>query len=1235
MSQKNENKPAENDSEQVLKHMLSILKFDQQNLQAFLDNALNEMLALTQSHFGYIYQYEEAAKQLVLKSWSNEVMKSCAVVNPQTCYELGKTGIWGEAVRQRKPIIINDFQKRHPLKKGYPEGHVELQRYMTIPVFDQGKIVAVVGLANRKAPYTDADVPQLNLIMAAIWKVVILNESLQRENHLKKVLLGIRNVNQMITKVNDPAELIRESCKNVTAAFGYLNAWIMLMDKKQKMTDFASAGSDEGCGELEMLLSKGFQTSCVKRALQEDGLVTFNAAKINCADCPMATIDVKKAAMSRALRYQGEVYGVITVWVPARFIHLEEEKELFQELTGDIAFALYKINLEKERNKLEKNLYERNKELNCLLQIRQEMQIEQPEGIFIHHLIEHMKTVFRFPDKLEVVITLEQKKYGVIRDASPQNTLTADIKVGIDSEAIGKIVLTYNGKSAFFLPEEQRLLNHIALMVSQWFEHTQAQEHLRFSEEHLAMTLQSIGDGVLATDLNGKITRMNAIAGKFTGYQQEEAKGKNIQDVFKIVNAETREAVINPIEKVFKTGNIVGLANHTVLISKNGNEYQISDSAAPIRDKNGKIHGVILVFSDVTEQYQRIKAVTESEARFKKFFETVPGAVSITEVETGKYIDVNPAFERLSGYKKEELIGKTSLEINIWANPNDRTRFVEALKSSNIVSNMEATFITKSGADLYGLMSATFAEFNGKSHIVLIVNDITDLHMARLGIHKSNTILEQLPASVLITDKEFRIEYCNSYTLSITGFSEEEIVDKTLGEFVNMHFFETYKQEILNQLYDGRVWSGEYQAYKADGTSFWISASISPVHDFQGELINFIVVQQDTSEQKKLMKALTEAKESAESGDKLKTAFMNNISHEIRTPLNSILGFGELLINETNFQPEERNLYLKMVEQSSQRLMQTITDYMDISLISSGNMKVYNHTFCVNELFNKLFEYFNERLINSFVRLEMDIPVEVVTMYSDAEHLEKVMSHLIDNALKFTPRGKVRFGFKSIENGIACFVEDTGIGIDRKMQQQVFDFFVQENHENTRGHEGSGLGLAIVKGLTEILGGKVEVQSEKQKGTKIKVILPSEKQGVQKNVIKETPVMQQTEGKQKMILIAEDEDTNFFVIDLFIRKSLNMATIRAKNGIEAVELFKQHPEIILVLMDIKMPVMDGIEATHKIKAINPDMPVIAITAYALYGDELKLRMAGCDDYIAKPVQKKELLRKIDKILGNN
>jgi len=1221
-------------NEKMLEHMLHILRYDQGDLQAFLDNALNEILVMSNSRFGYIYHYEEAKKQFILNTWSKDVMSDCKVVNPQTCYELDKTGFWGEAVRQRKPIILNDFQKNHPLKKGYPEGHVAISRFITVPVFDQDQIVAVLGLANREKPYGEGDVTLLNLIMDAIWKVVKMSKAIEREAHIKQVLLGIRNVNQLITKVDAPNELIRESCINMTDTLGYRSAWILLLDQEQKMTDFASAGDDQGCKDIERLFAEGKSTKCVQQALEEQKLITYTSTEASCADCPMAQSDTKKAAISQVLAYKGKKYGVLTAWVPVQFIHLKEEKELFNELAGDIAFALYKIEVERKRYKLESDLHERNKELNCLLQIREEMQKEQSIKQFFEAVVMHLKAGFQFPDKAKVNLNIDFLEVYITEGTKPDNFLTTGITITDEPEFYGLLEVHYDDNSAFLVPEEQHLLDNIGMMISQWLAKRMSEERLRVSEENLSMTLLSIGDGVIATDVNGNITRMNQVAEQLTGYPLNEVKNRKLTEVFKIVNADTRKKVNNPVDKVLETGKIIGLANHTVLVAKNGKEYQIADSAAPIRDNNGKMHGVILVFSDVTEKYQHIKALTESESRFKAFFETVPGAVSITEVETAKYIDINPAFEKISGYSREELIGKTSLEINIWVNVDDRKRFVSELSKNKIVTNMEAPFRTKSGKIIQGLMTAAFATFNGEPYIVLIVNDISELHLARLSLNQSNTILTQLPVSVLITDSDFKIEYCNPATQLMTGYKEEELVSMGIDFLVDADFYDSYLKEIRRQLNEGRIWNGEYLLQKADGSPIWINASISPVFDQNGKLINFTIVQQDVSQQKKLLEELTIAKEKAESGDKLKTAFMNNISHEIRTPLNSILGFSELLFDDQSFQLEDRNRYLKMVQQSSQRLINTITAYMDISLISSGNYQLHQRNFSLNPIFQMLRDRFAETCPNDFVQLELNIPEEDVEVYGDTECVEKVMSHLIDNALKFTPSGKVSFGYKLVQEGIKLFVEDTGIGIDPRMQQQVFEFFVQESQANTRGHEGSGLGLAIVKGIVELSNGSIEIQSEKRKGTKIEVFLPSD---LQNDVVKtnlKNLSMQRKNPKSPVILIAEDEDTNFFVLDLFIRKSLHMETQRAVNGLEAVEAFKSNPDIVLVLMDIKMPVLDGISATKKIKALKPDIPVIAITAYALSGDEHKLRMAGCDDYVAKPVQKKELLRKINTILEN-
>jgi len=616
------NEPKEqsvSNSEKILEHMLHILRFDQSDLQAFLDHALHEIIAVSGSQLGYIYHYDEINQQFILNSWSKEVMEDCKVVNPQTCYELNKTGFWGEAVRQRKPIILNDFQKDNPLKKGYPEGHVPINRFITVPVFDQDQIVAVLGLANKVEPYTLADVAQLNLIMDAIWKVVKLNETLKREAHIKQVLLGIRNVNQLITKVEDSHELIRESCINMTDTLGYRSAWILLLDQEQKMTGFASAGDDQGCKDIERLFAEGKSTKCVQQALEEQKLITYTSTEASCADCPMAGSDDTRAAISQVLAYKGKKYGVLTAWVPVQFIHLKEEKELFNELAGDIAFALYKIEVEQKRNQLESDLHERNKELNCLLQIREEMPKEQSIKQFFDAVVLHLKAGFQFPDKAKVNLNINFLDINITEGTKPDNFLTTGITITDEPEFYGLLEVYYDDNSAFLIPEEQHLLDNIGMMISQWLAKKMSEERLRLSEENLSMTLLSIGDGVIATDIKGNVTRMNPVAEALTGYKLDEVKGQKLTAVFKIVNADTRKKVNNPVDKVLETGKIIGLANHTVLIAKNGKEFQIADSAAPIRDINGKMHGVILVFSDVTEKYHHIKALTESESRFKAF----------------------------------------------------------------------------------------------------------------------------------------------------------------------------------------------------------------------------------------------------------------------------------------------------------------------------------------------------------------------------------------------------------------------------------------------------------------------------------------------------------------------------------------------------------------------------------------------------------------------------------------
>lgn len=364
------------------------------------------------------------------------------------------------------------------------------------------------------------------------------------------------------------------------------------------------------------------------------------------------------------------------------------------------------------------------------------------------------------------------------------------------------------------------------------------------------------------------------------------------------------------------------------------------------------------------------------------------------------------------------------------------------------------------------------------------------------------------------------------------------------------------------------------------------------------------------------------AKEKVEESDRLKTEFLQNISHEIRTPMNGILGFSRLL-NAKNISPGKKKNYINIIQNSGNQLLRIIDDILEISSLETKQVKLSETEVCLNDFLLNLFSIFDIKAKENKTPLYLKKGLSDVesTIFIDETKLNKILGNLLENALKFTNTGHIEFGYQLKNNSLEIFVKDSGIGINPGMHQKIFERFSQEEKELSKNVGGLGLGLSIAKENTELLGGKITLKSEKNKGATFFVVIPY------KPVIPNTEISNSKipENKNKQynhtILIVEDEEVNYLYLEALLQDEMNINCniLHAKHGKEAVEICKENTEIEIILMDLKMPVMNGFEATEIIKKLKPNLPIIAQTAYTTSEDKEKAFLAGCNDFISKPI----------------
>jgi len=430
----------------------------------------------------------------------------------------------------------------------------------------------------------------------------------------------------------------------------------------------------------------------------------------------------------------------------------------------------------------------------------------------------------------------------------------------------------------------------------------------------------------------------------------------------------------------------------------------------------------------------------------------------------------------------------------------------------------------------------------------------------------------------------------------------------------------------------GASMNTEFRYKCKDGNFKWIEFTGSNMlhdPDINGLLGNY----KEITERKNHEQELIRAKDHAEESDRLKSAFLANMSHEIRTPMNGILGFAELL-KSSDISSDKQQEFLDIIAISGERMLNIINDLVNISKIEAGQMELsYSKTDLIEQL-NFLFILFEQEAEMKGLKLNLQLPSNEskILINTDKEKIYAILTNLIKNAIKFTQKGNIDFGYELKSDVIEFHVKDTGIGIPDNKQIAVFDRFVQVDSSKSSGFEGSGLGLSITKAYVEMLGGQIWLNSEEGKGSKFIFSIPYVPFQETKNseVFSFDKSLKSNISNNSKILIVEDDDVSLNYLESVL-KQYNLEVLIARNGMEAVETFQNNEEIILIFMDIKMPVMDGHTAAKKIKDLNPDIPIVAQTAFALKAERKKFNSVF-DDYLTKPLNLNRVLETVNKYL---
>lgn len=806
----------------------------------------------------------------------------------------------------------------------------------------------------------------------------------------------------------------------------------------------------------------------------------------------------------------------------------------------------------------------------------------------------------------------------------------------------------------------------------------QANRTLQDSEQKLAITLRSIGDGVIATDAAACVTLLNPVAEDLTGWTHAQALGRPVDEVFHIVSKETRLAATIPVAEALARGMVQGLANHTVLIARDGREFDIADSCAPIRDANDRVVGAVLVFHNVTSEYAAQQTLRDSAARVQTILNTVGDGIVTLHAHGGIIESVNPAIEQMFGYSAAELNGRgfgfliPELDQEQHAAVS-LEHYGVSDEARTVGLGREVMGFRKDGS--YFPLEITVSEMalGGERYFTGIVRDISARKQAEEALRKAGAlqgaIFNSANFSSIATDAKGVIQIFNVGAERMLGYTAAEVMDQITPAEISDPQEVIARARALSTELDTEIAPGfEALVFKAsrgiediyeltyirkDGSRFPAVVSVTALRGDDNAIIGYLLIGTDNTARKAVEAErahldralqiknieLEAARATADKANQAKSDFLSSMSHELRSPLNAILGFAQLMESGQPAPTPAQTGSIEQILKAGWYLLELINEILDLALIESGRLSMSMEPVSLSEVLHDCQTMIEPQANSRGIRMCFPVFDSPCFVVADRTRVKQVFVNLLSNAIKYNRlHGDVEVACRTTDRGcVHISVRDNGDGLSASKLEQLFQPFNRLGQEDSN-EEGTGIGLVVSKRLVELMGGSIGALSTVGVGSQFWIELNLASPHALVLDTGTAPALQLAPAQDgtpvRTLLYVEDNRANMELVAQLIARRPDMRLLRAEDGLRGIALARaQQPDVIL--MDINLPGISGLQALGLLREdpLTRHIPVLALSANAMPRDIERGMEAGFYRYLTKPIKISEFMQALDEILA--